>query len=144
MPFRKRKEPKTIIEQSQVKILRAATIELNREVKKKLTYQYLGIWSGTLRNTTGAILDKYRIYFGTDTGYGLGYETGNWSKAGQYGAKSYLRKNGYTGQSYYQYRKQNGRRASWSGDKKKRPFLRDTIEDKTVMAKINARLKNAR
>lgn len=135
MSWKGKKEGKDIVKNEIGRVLKAISIELNREVKKKLTYEYLGIWTGTLRNTTGALLSTDRVYFGTNTGYGYGYETGDWSRANQY-------KQIKTGESYYQYRKRNSKRAAWTGNPKKRPFLRDTIEDKDVQARIVMRLKN--
>lgn len=136
MSWKGKKDEKDIVKKEIRRVLSAVSIELNREVKKRLTYEYLGIWTGTLRNTTGAILDNDRVYFGTNTGYGYGYETGNWNRANQY-------RSAKPGESYYQYKKRVSKRASWTGNPKRRPFLRDTIEDKDVQSRISMRLKNA-
>ena len=134
---------KEVVEKNSKRFLRDVSVEFNREVKRKLTYEYLGIWTGTLRNTTGAIIDGSSVLFGINMGYGYGYETGDWSKANQYGNNSFLRKNGYAGESYAEYRKRNPKKAEWSGDKHKRPFVKDTIEDKDVQSRIMMRFRNA-
>jgi hypothetical protein len=143
MPLRFGVDKAALQVKQKAKILRSAMIHFNAEVKRKLTYQYLGIWTGTLRNTTGAILKDGVLYFGTDTGYGMGYETGDWSQANKYGAASYLRRSGFTGKTYAEARKERNREASWSGDKRHRPFIKDTIEDKSILEKIARSMQDA-
>jgi hypothetical protein len=124
-------------------IINAMIIEFNSELKKKLTYNYLGIWTGALRKTTMALSDGRKVFVGTNMNYGYGYETGDWSKVNTISTKDFLRANGFTGKSYYQFKKQNPRTASWTGDSKHRPFMFDTIKSVEVQARISGRLKNA-
>jgi hypothetical protein len=128
-------DPQKVAEESTKRLLKAAQVELTKEVRLKLTYEYLGIWTGTLRNTTGAQVKDGVLYFGTNTNYGYAYETGDWRKVPQ--NKLYYDK-------YLAARKRRAREAEikWRG-KRKRPFLLDTIHDEGVQARILARVRNA-
>lgn len=98
-----------------------------RSLQKKLTWQYLGIQSDTLRPGTHAITDKSTVYVGTIPWYGHAYETGNWKRwKGREGNKKKYKRN---------------RKATWAGEKKHRPFMSDTIKDKKNLAQIARRVK---
>lgn len=108
-------------------ILRSTMIVFNRAVKKLLTYEYLGIQSGMLRNQTNAIVKKKVLYFGTNPWYGIAYETGDWERWAKRPEPNEW--------------KPRNRRANWRGDRKKRPFLIDTIESQINQKEITQRIK---
>ena len=106
--------------------------EYTRGVKKRLTWQYLGVQTGTLRNETNAVTDGPKCYVGTIPWYGHAYETGNWDRwkgRGSENDKKYKR----------------SRRATWTGDRKHRPFMKDTIKDqkstKGIARRVRERLR---
>lgn len=134
MPWKWKTDDQRLADEARNDLLKAAQIELNREVRKKLTYEYLGIWTGTLRNTTGAIRQGDKLYFGTNVSYGYAYETGDWSNVKE---MNMLYK-----EKYQEARAKRHREAldEWRG-KRKRPFLLDTIHDEGVQARILGRLK---
>lgn len=137
MPWKSKKNSEKVASESAILLLKSAQIELNREVRRKLTYEYLGIWTGTLRNTTGAVINNGVLYFGTAVGYGYGFETGNWKKVEQKGSRLYS-------ETYQAARLRRCREADpkWRGQYK-RPFMLDTIRDEGVQARIIGRVKRA-
>lgn len=112
------------------RVLGAAMVVLNVEVEKKLNYKYLGIRTNLLRSTTRAITSNGVLYFGTNPWYGAAYETGDFET---YKNPSPDKTKFRSGVGY--------QRASWTGDPKKRPFLRDTIEDPKNLKRIAARAR---
>lgn len=107
-------------------IAKSAMIAYTRSMKEKLTYRYLGVQSGTLRNETNAIVSDMTVYPGTNPWYGHAYETGNWN-----------RWKGKTSEK--QKRWKRTRKATWSGDRKHRPFMRDTLTNPKTTVAISRR-----
>jgi hypothetical protein len=134
MPIRNEKSNELIDREINSKLLKAMQIEFNREVKRKLTYKYLGVWTGYLRDSTGALIKGNTLYFGTGPWYGYGYETGDWSRVPKDPTGNQFKE-------YLKYKLRNPQRASWSGDKRKRPFMLDTINDPQVQANIVNRMR---
>lgn len=99
----------------------------DRAVQEKLTWRYLGIQSNTLRSQTHAVSNGNRCILGTIPWYGHAYETGNWSR--------------WKGREGNDKKYKRSRRATWTGDKKHRPFMRDTIKDLRSMEKIARRVR---
>lgn len=116
-----------LVERIQRIIAESMMTEYNRDLKKKLTWQYLGVQTGALRSQTNAISEGPKCYVGTIPWYGHAYETGEWDRwKGREGIKKNWKRT---------------RKASWSGDKKHRPFMKDTIRDPRSMTGIARRVR---
>lgn len=100
-----------------------------RLMKQKLTYQYLGVRTGFLRNSVDTVMDvaKKEVYVTVGADYGRAYETGDWSNV----------KPGLISDKYRKIVKKARREAdSFWYKKKKRPFMRDSIRDANISAII--------
>lgn len=118
-------------------IMRGHANVWNREIKLKLTHRYLGVFMDFLRSSSGVLIDYQLIdgvkmpvlYAGTGTTYGIAYETGDaadWSRVKE--------DMGYKKAYEDTMAKMSGgkkgwRNNSWTGNRKHRPFLSDTITD---------------
>jgi len=103
-------------------------------VSRKLTYQYLGIWTRSLIRTTQTNIKNGKLIFSTDMDYGKAYETGKWKDVKNNKSDRYSDK-------YRDVLKRRGRNAvlNWENPKK-RPFMRDTIlETDALLKKILTR-----
>jgi hypothetical protein len=123
---------KQIVERIERVIAQSMMATYTRSVKLLLTWKYLGVQSGTLRNETNAMSEGNTAYLGTIPWYGHAYETGNWDRwKGREGNKKAWKRS---------------RKATWSGNKKHRPFMKDTIRDKrntaNVARRVRIKLKN--
>ncbi len=119
--------PEEVVNIVRKAIAKSASAEFTRGLKQRLTYWYLGVQSGTLRNQTNAVSDNMTVYAGTIPWYGHAYETGDWDRwKGRIGNKKEYKRS---------------RKASWAGLKSHRPFLSDTIKSKTTMKGIAIRAK---
>lgn len=121
-----------IVDRIERVIAESMMVTYTRDLKKRLTWQYLGVQSGTLRNQTNAMSEGNTAFVGTIPWYGHAYETGDWARwKGREGNKKKWKRT---------------RKASWTGDKKHRPFMSDTIRDpkstKDIARRVRTRLKN--
>lgn len=128
---------KAVVDATIQRVLRKAQVLLQREVKKKLTYEYLGIRTSMGKQTTNAILKNKVLYFGTNPKYMIAYETGKWGEYKMSRAEKKRYRKALKTSNVSQIR------ATWKGKRSKRPFLLDTIKDKEINRVLIAELKRA-
>lgn len=101
---------------------------LDREIKKKVSGQYLAVATGTLRRSIFFTFSERlkQLVVGVNALHGVAYETGDWStfrdRVTKQDQRDYAR-------NYRQIAKLRNKRAAWIGPHGKRPFIADTIKE---------------
>jgi integrase len=119
-------------EETFLKYLKA---DIVKRIYRKLDGGYLGVRTGQLRRTTGAVIDykNSRLIVGTRMPYGVAYETGR---------KAYFKAT--KKQEKYQVNVYKQANPAWRG-KILRPFMRDSIrESEEAFRRVIRRLVKAK